>query len=626
MKKLIVMSALFLVAASTQAQDIIYWEGNDSWNGNIGSTDYVDGNAWSLDPLFGPYGFAGPQDGAIALIGNWGQAGTAATQPILDSAATGVPEILRLGGGGTLGTLDIIDGGSVTVAQLEVSPSSTLAVDGDGILTITNGASMTVTNGLFLGTGTSLGTINLTGGSFSLNAFTVVGDNGIINLSTNATFTLPGDMTGRGYPTYCVASDALSVRESYDSGADLTTIYASMEAAQAPGPEWTEPVAASDAVVGQNYSDTLVGKAIDPHGDPITFVKESGPDWLIVGLGGALFGSPLSSDLGTNTFTVSATDGTGFPAETTLTIVVGANPDGLQISINFNYDGLHPFAEVGSTIGPLKTASTNWNSSHALGGPYNSGELASGLRDSSGGVTGAGISYSASAVNYVGGQTGPDWDRLNRGFLDDDVSGLSITVSNIPYASYTVYGLVGGDPTGSNSEDSLEWQEPMKSLDFQVNGSWVYGDTSAGPAADVYTTMHGSRYGQTVGIGAEWVEIVQGSVTGMYWTTEASGSTLTIQGQAGTDTLTRGALSGIIIKEHIPAGPVQDLVINSSVGGVVLTWTGEAGMPYGVDTNINLVIPDWGRWETGLINPAGGAISVTNAVDADETFFRVISE
>ena len=485
---------------------------------------------------------------------------------------------------------------------------------------------MTVTNGLYLGAGSS-GTINLYGGSFSLNAFILPGDNGIINLSTNATFTLPGDMTGNGYVDLFSSIEGLaSIRESYDSGADLTTIYPSDEVATSPGPVWQDPVTVSAAVVAKNYSDTLADKAIDEHGDPIVFAKVSGPNWLTVTPGGVLSGMPQMDVFGTNTFTFSVTDGTGFPAETTLTILVVKDPDGEQISINFNYDGAGAFT-TNSLIGPLKTASTNWNCSYLLFSPYESGELESGLMERSGQLTTAGISYSASMVNYVEGQLGTgvwDGDRLNRGFIDD---GVSITVSNIPYASYTVYGLVGGDPSGSNDPDFLLWQEPMKSLDFQVNGSWVYGGASAGSAADVYTTQHASRYGQPVGLGAEWVEIVPGSVTGMYWTAMASGPTLTIQGQAaGTSVDTRGALAGIIIKERFPVS-VMDLESEMLVEGMQLSWTGEAGMPYGVETNINLMLPNsWGRDATGLMNPTGGVISVTNAIGADETFYRVISE
>ena len=621
MKKLLIASVLLMAVASVQAGNEIYWEGKDSWNGNIGSTDYIDGNAWS-DINFNPYGFPGPQDGDVALIANWGAAGTAATQPILSTATTGVPKELRLGGDdGTLGTLDIISGGSVTVAQLGIS----ILAHGDGILTITNGASMTVTNGLVLGMG-GFGTINLTGGSFSLNAFADVGGNGIVNLSTNATFTLPGDMTGLGYVSYCNAIDASSVLESYDAGADLTTIYASDDVAQAPGPVWQDPVTASDAVVAQDYADTLEGKAIDEHDDPITFEKIDGPDWLTVWPGGALGGTPLSVDLGTNTFTVSATDGVSIPDETTLTIVVGANPGGLEISINFDFNDQNPLEGTDLMFGPLHSNSTNWNSSYVFGSPYESGVLASNLVDSSGAATTAGISYSASAVNFVAEAT-DERDRLNLGFLDaTGPEGLFIAVSNIPYASYTVYGIVGGDPSGTHSTDTNLWQVAMKSLDFQVNELWVYGGATTGAVADVYTTLHASRVGGNAEY-EEWVEIVPGSVTGMYWAVEASGPTLTIQGQPGVDVVTRGALAGIIIKEHVTAGPAQDLSIKNSVDGMVLSWTGEAEMPYGVDTNINLVIPDnWGRWETGLMNPTGGVISVTNAIGVDEIFYRVISE
>ncbi len=84
----------------------------------------------------------------------------------------------------------------------------------------------------------------------------------------------------------------------------------------------------------------------------------------------------------------------------------------------------------------------------------------------------------------------------------------------------------------------------------------------------------------------------------------------------------------VITADVSSAGPVSDLEITGPVSGgtaMVLSWTGEAGKPYGVETNSNLIIANWQIFETGLIGN-GGILSVTNAIEPNETFYRVISE
>ena len=77
-----------------------------------------------------------------------------------------------------------------------------------------------------------------------------------------------------------------------------------------------------------------------------------------------------------------------------------------------------------------------------------------------------------------------------------------------------------------------------------------------------------------------------------------------------------------------PGEQVADLAISGPVAGgsgMVLSWTGEDGKPYGVETNSNLIIPDWQTFMTGLVGD-GGTITVTNTIGPDQTFYRVISE
>ena len=621
MKKLIILATL-LAAIASQGY-VTRWGGTDLG----GTIDYADTNSW-FDVYFPTTPLLKVPDGtdSHALIG--GNLSDSNNNPVVSTdIGSDHPAIIGVGWDTPWGELLIATGGVMNVnADMYVGWGEWATATGQ----VTVAGGQIVVGNLHLGFGgDNRGIVHVTDGWLHAGAIEIR-EGARVEMGTNGLVFVNGDQTVTGLiGSFYAIDDGYSVQQSFTN--DVTT-FSTFEtlAAVAPGPVWQDPVSAADAVVAQDYVATLVGKAIDANGDAITFSKVDGPPWLNVAPSGALTGFPTSADLGTNTFTVSARDDSddlGNPYETTLTIVV-TNPNGLQISVNFNYLTTLPFAG-GNAIGPLNSDSSHWNESYLLGEPLASGTLASGLVDSSGVATTAGITYSADAVNYEGGQDATDQSRIHYGFLDPNDAGLSITVSNIPYASYTVYGLVGGDPTGTNDpmadngDDPMTgWAQPMKSLDFQVNGTWVYGGATPGAAADVYTAIHTSA---TLS-GVVWAEIVPGSVTGMYWSVLSSGSTLTIQGQAGIDVLTRGALAGIIIQEHIPAGPVQDLVIGNSVAGIVLSWTGEAGMPYGVDTNVNLVIPNWGRWATGLINPAGGVISVTNAVGADETFYRVISE
>jgi hypothetical protein len=86
----------------------------------------------------------------------------------------------------------------------------------------------------------------------------------------------------------------------------------------------SDPFAASDATESVAYSDNIAGAASDADGDALSYALVSGPSWLIVASDGSLSGTPGTADLGTNTFTVSASDGSA-ATQATLTIEVGAD-------------------------------------------------------------------------------------------------------------------------------------------------------------------------------------------------------------------------------------------------------------------------------------------------------------
>ncbi|MHC4854830.1 MAG: sulfatase-like hydrolase/transferase, partial [Planctomycetota bacterium] len=89
-------------------------------------------------------------------------------------------------------------------------------------------------------------------------------------------------------------------------------------------PSFTSPpINKPNATEDKAYSGTIADVASDPEGDPMTFTKEGGPDWLVVDPNGTLSGTPGDSDTNDvpNVFTVQVS-ATGGSATATLTIEV----------------------------------------------------------------------------------------------------------------------------------------------------------------------------------------------------------------------------------------------------------------------------------------------------------------
>lgn len=77
---------------------------------------------------------------------------------------------------------------------------------------------------------------------------------------------------------------------------------------------------------GQSYSGTIAASAVDLNGSPLAYAKDSGPAWLNVAANGALSGTPLTPNVGTNSFVVGATDPIGSTTNATMTINVTPAP------------------------------------------------------------------------------------------------------------------------------------------------------------------------------------------------------------------------------------------------------------------------------------------------------------
>jgi hypothetical protein len=202
------------------------------------------------------------------------------------------------------------------------------------------------------------------------------------------------------------------------------------------------------------------------------------------------------------------------------------------ISLNFSENSANQGFAGGQLIGPLSTNSSTWNNTN--GQPNLSAGSLSNLIDESGTATAASAAWSASNPWYNADGTGDDEHRMSVGYLDDGGQGVRVTISNIPYANYRVYGLLGSDQGGSTN---------YTTLDFTVNGVDVFGAATNAPA---YNTI-GQSLSQT---GSFW-SLADGVTRGNYWTIDTTGSTLTIAGfpRNGVE---RGSLSAVIIEATVP--------------------------------------------------------------------------
>lgn len=125
----------------------------------------------------------------------------------------------------------------------------------------------------------------------------------------------------------------------------------------------SSPFSKPDANAGQAYASSIASNATDPNGDTITFAKVSGPTWLSVAGNGTLSGTPLSVNVGTNSFVVSVTDTGSLSNSATLLINVLPSPpinaaislQGTNVQLSWS-GGIAPY-QVQTTT---NLASPNW--------------------------------------------------------------------------------------------------------------------------------------------------------------------------------------------------------------------------------------------------------------------------
>jgi hypothetical protein len=165
------------------------------------------------------------------------------------------------------------------------------------------------------------------GGTIATNASDLNGDVlTYAKISGPAWLNVAANGTLSGTPSDSDANTNTFVMSVKDSGglSNTMTLFIYVNGT----PSFTvNPFSLPGITAGQNYSGEIDTNATDPNpSDVLTFASVSGPAWLTVSANGQLSGTPLSGDVGDNTFIVSVTDAGGLSNTATLDIIVSAAP------------------------------------------------------------------------------------------------------------------------------------------------------------------------------------------------------------------------------------------------------------------------------------------------------------
>ncbi len=233
----IIVIMLIICAGNSQAV-VVYWVGD--FFGVQGDNNYANGNSWTTNGHATPYGTPPLSTDSHGLITpNW-----TTLIPTISSTIAETPVALGIGWD-TDGTLNIIEGASVIFNEVYLPAfdntphAGTLNISGGNV----------VVNSLNIGWGTSVGTINLSGGV--LHAGSVTWNNGFVKLSGSASFLINGNQTELNLVSNSkiTASEAYYIVEEFWNSADNRTEYSAV-----PAP----PIVVNPSATRGIYSDKVI--------------------------------------------------------------------------------------------------------------------------------------------------------------------------------------------------------------------------------------------------------------------------------------------------------------------------------------------------------------------------------
>jgi hypothetical protein len=181
-------------------------------------------------------------------------------------------------------------------------------------------------------------------------------------------------------------------------------------------PTWVvNPINGANATEDAAYTGSIAGNAADEDaGATLTFAKISGPAWLNVSANGSLSGTPGNNNVGSNTFTVSVSDGIAPAAEATLSITVINTNDAPTWIVNpiAGADATEDAAYAGSIAGSAMDADLGASLTYAkVSGPAWLSVSATG--DLSGTPTNAEVGTNSFVVSVSDGIAAPVNATLN---------------------------------------------------------------------------------------------------------------------------------------------------------------------------------------------------------------------
>jgi hypothetical protein len=333
-----------------------------------------------------------------------------------------------------------------------------------------------------------------------------------VNPSTGAiTYTPAANYSGLDSFTFTVSDGALS-----STGTVSLTVAAVNDAPVFAANPITGPDATEDAA----YTGSIAGSATDDDVDPLVYAIISGPAWLSCAANGTLSGTPPNSNVGSNSFTVSVSDGFATPVQATLNITV-----------------------INANDAPT-WASNPINGTNATEDAVYSGSIADSASD-----VDAGASLTFAKVN------GPTWLVLGS---NGSLSGTPAN-SNVGANSFTV-SVSDGIATAVQTTLNLTVANTNDAPVFTANpimgaaaseGVAYTGQTLAGQATD-------SDGGDT---------ITYSKVSGPAWLAVASNGTL-----SGTPDTGTAGLNSFVVRATDSNSATADATLQITVAGLPLPW------------------------------------------------------
>jgi len=431
------------------------------------------------------------------------------------------------------------------------------------------------------------------------------------------------------------------------------------------------PFPASAAIACLPYSNTIVGKAIAPSGDFLTYGKVSGPAWLYVATNGILSGTPTNSDIGTNVFVVSLTDTNGVYATATMNLVVVPDPAPYFLA--------SPFAEPWANLGEDYEAkiATNATAQYLSAGDLLTFGKVSGPAWLNVGADGAlsgipdgvnaGTNLFVVSVTDLGGSSNtatlfiyvnsppmfepqifsgppamagaPYGGTIATNAVDPDLAaGDSLSFFKVTGASWlevAANGTLSGTPT--NSDIGTESFFVLVVDSGGLAGVGTLSIVVNPPTAPLFLSnpfneppvAAGQQYSATIATNATdrffGSQLTFSKVSGPAWLNVGANGSLSgepLSTNAGTNSfvvkvLNPGGLSSnATLVVNVTAVPVT-LSVTPQGGQLLLGWSGGVP-PYQVQVSSNLAVPGW-------LN-LGGATSATNLIFAPASagaFYRV---